>query len=239
MLRFTAVMPAGKLVTEISWALIRCDLGLVSRIFYTSFMLPENRMYFLQVFHNIIYFFLRAEVWVASRILILPYLFSHFSTFWPLRLTKVKCEYLKTHFRQFPPKEVQLFRFLDGNFDQKSSLQNSTLYTSELVFSVCSHPFFPVFVRGVWCDSTISDINLSDSVQDLVAEKPPRRGSYFFPPGKIWLIFCKMVHALKFHDGQGNFSSLTMPKVKSFRPQKESNVPSQLLFWKLCGYFQK
>lgn len=180
MLRFTAVMPAGKLVTEISWALIRCDLGSVSRIFYTSFMLPENRMYFLQVFHNIIYFFLRAEVWVASRILILPYLFSHFSTFWPLRLTKVKCEYLKTHFRQFPPKEVQLFRFLDGNFDQKSSLQNSTLYTSELVFSVCSHPFFPVFVRGVWCDSTISDINLSDSVQDLVAEKPPRRGSQFF-----------------------------------------------------------
>ena len=58
MLRFTAVMPAGKLVTEISWALIRCDLGSVSRIFYTSFMLPENRMYFLQVFHNIIYFFL-------------------------------------------------------------------------------------------------------------------------------------------------------------------------------------
>ena len=116
MLRFTAVMPAGKLVTEISWALIRCDLGSVSRIFYTSFMLPENRMYFLQVGHNIIYiyFFLRAEVWVASRILILPYLFFPLLNVLTAQTYQSQMWISQDTFSTISPKEVQLFRFLDG-----------------------------------------------------------------------------------------------------------------------------
>lgn len=80
-------------------------------------------------------------------------------------------------FDNFPPKKCNCSDFW---MDKKVISQTLPGILLSLCSPFAATLFFPVFVRGVWCDSTISDINLSDSVQDLVAEKPPRRGSHFF-----------------------------------------------------------
>lgn len=139
-------------------------------------------------------------------------------------------------FDNFPPKKCNC-----SDFWMDKKIISKTL--PGILLSLCS-PFAATLFFLFSCEESdaIQPCRISTSAiqcKTWSVKNTAERFLVFFHLGKSGLFFAKWFMPWSSMTVKAISPVLPCPKLTAFAPQKESNFPSQLLFWKLCGCFQK